>query len=504
MSILDFIPKGFTAWPNQVKTLLGVESAWNAYQVIVINSPVGSGKSLIAMTISAWRAALGESTANVLHRVALQDQYEVAFPDTPVLRGKGRYICHQGGTCHDEYAAVGEYCSGCPYQSSLEAVTESDVALFNYQSYIFNRLFKQNLILDEGHVTAGIVGDMFSLTLWQTKHKYPQKMNTHGEVAIWLERELKNIERSLDELMKYVRDNPEEDFKEEIAGLKASKSTYGRVLGGLQRAPVDFFIEKIEGEYRGKPTAGLRVRPVTLAELPPMLWPRTTKKIVIMSATFVPQDLGLLGLRDRTTKLLESDSPIPVANRRIIVDNPYNMSYKYQEENLPKMVEHLMGIFSKHPDKKGMVHIPYSWRERLKPLMNSDRLMWHDSHNKEDVLKTFKQSSKPTIMMASGFQEGVDLRGEEFGFQVISKIMWPSKQDKLNEMLYREDIDRMIWETCRSVIQQAGRICRGPDDYGITYVVDGAMGNVKKKRRGLYQQGAKYWPTYFKESLEWV
>jgi Rad3-related DNA helicase len=223
-----------------------------------------------------------------------------------------------------------------------------------------------------------------------------------------------------------------------------------------------------------------------------------------MSATFVPQDLRLLGLRNRTVKFLESDSPIPVANRKIIVDNPYNMSYKYQEENMPKMAEHLMDIFSRHTDKKGMVHIPYSWKDRLKPLMNSDRLMWHDSHDKEDVLKAFKKSLKPMIMMASGFQEGVDLRGEEFGFQVITKIMWPSKQDKLNDMLYREDIDRMKWETCRSVIQQAGRICRGPDDHGITYVADGAFGNVKKKRRGLYQQGTKYWPKYFKESLEWV
>ena len=503
MSILEYVPAGFTLWHNQVKTLLEVEAAWNAHQIIIIQSPVGSGKSLMAMTISNWRSSLGEDTANVLHRVALQDQYEDTFPDVPVLRGKGRYTCHQGGTCHDEYSAVGEYCSGCPYQSSLNAVTESDVALFNYQSYIYNRLFKHNLILDEGHVTAGIVGDMFSLTLWQAKHKYPKNMNTHGQVAVWLEQELKRINRDLDELVKFAEENKDEEYKDEIASLKASRSTYSRVLGGLQKAPIDFFIEKIEGEYHNKKTAGLRVRPVTLAELPPALWPSKTKKIVIMSATFVDQDLSLLGLKDRSIKFLESDSPIPVGNRRIIVDNPYNMGYKYQENNIPKMVKHLNKIFERHPDKKGMVHIPYSWRETLKDLMPSSRIMWHDSQNKEEVLKDFKASKDPVIMMASGFQEGVDLRGEEFGFQVITKIMWPSKQDQLNEMLYREDVGRMVWETCRSVIQMAGRICRGPDDHGITYIADGAFGNARKKRRGLYQQGAKYFPKYFTESLEW-
>jgi Rad3-related DNA helicase len=507
VSILDYVPDKFKdlLWPHQERTLLEVEAAWNAHQVIVLTAPVGSGKSLIAMTIAAWRATKGESTANVLHRVALQNQYKSTFPQIPNLRGKARYDCHSGGNCLDTHTKTREYCPKCPYQVSVQEVTEAPVSLFNYQSYLYSKLFKQNLILDEGHVAAGIVGDMFSLTLWRDKHEYPETMKTHGDVATWLEGELKRLTKDLDNLADLVTKFPEEDFGEDIKAAKQVHGNYTRILRGLQRAPTDFYIEKFYEEWAsGEVKEGLRVRPVTLSELPPILWPQQTKKIVILSATFIDKDLSMLGLKNRSIAFIESDSPIPVENRKIIVDNPFNMGYKYQEKNLPAMAEHLEKIFNKHPDCKGMVHIPYSMRATLQDLLaGNSRLMWHDSNNKDEVLAQFKAAPGNQILMASGFQEGVDLRGKEFGFQIITKVMWPTMTDKLNEMLYREDPDRMLWETVRSIIQMTGRICRGPDDEGLTYIVDAAFGNVAKKRRGLYQRGEALFPNYVKEAIEW-
>lgn len=504
MSILDHTPKGYTPWPNQIKALLDIEKSWDRNQVVVLVSPVGSGKSMVAMTVSEWRKSKGESTANVMHRVVLQDQYADTYPEVPILKGKARYECKSGGTCHDTFENTDSYCEACPYQTAIIRATEEPVSIFNYQSYALRKIVKHNLILDEGHTASDIIAEMFSLSLWQGHHKYPMKMATHGDVAIWLEKEIISVTREHGELKDYAGNNPEEDLAKDISSLQQTLTLYRRVLEGLQRAPTDFFIEHIKGTFRGKQTNGLRVRPVNLSALPPIMWPHDTKKILIMSATFTEADLSILGLKDRKIKFIECDSPIPVSHRKIIVDNPYNMSYKYQESNIPKQAAQLLKIFDLYPDQKGFIHLPYSMAEKMKDYLSANpRVMWHDKDNKEDVLKQFIASKKPVIMLASGFAEGVDLKGEEFGFQVITKVMYPSMADKLNAMLYKEDHQRMAWQTVRTILQQSGRICRGPEDKGDTWIIDGAFGNKKKKRMGLYQRSNSYFPQYFKSSLEW-
>jgi Rad3-related DNA helicase len=503
-SILDFVPGKVTLWPNQITTLMEVEKYWDMNQVVVIISPVGSGKSIVGQTIARWRKRKDESTATILHRVALQDQYADNFKDVALLKGKSRYSCSSGGTCHDNYEETDSYCESCPYKISIDRATEEANAIFNYQSYSLRNITKTNIILDEGHTASDIIAEMFSLSLWQGIHDYPNKMSTHGDVALWLEKEIVRIGKDIVELADYVEKNPKEELSKELSALRQTINLYRRVLDGLQRAPTDFFIEHVEGTFRNKPSKGLRVRPVNLAALPPIMWPHETKKIVIMSATFSEKDMSILGLMDRKYKFIECDSPIPHSQRKVIVDNPHNMSYKYQEKNIPKLAKQLLGIFDEYPDVKGFVHLPYSMAEKIREdLLVNPRVIWHDKDNKEDVLKAFKASKEPLIMLASGFAEGVDLKGKEFGFQVITKVMFPSMADKLNEMLYREDSERMSWQTVRTILQQAGRICRGPDDEGVTIITDGSFGNKLKKRRGLYQRANKYFPKYFKDSLEW-
>jgi Rad3-related DNA helicase len=81
--------------------------------------------------------------------------------------------------------------------------------------------------------------------------------------------------------------------------------------------------------------------------------------------------------------------------------------------------------------------------------------------------------------------------------------MYPNRSDKLVEALYQQEPDYMTWETAKTTIQQTGRICRGPTDYGVTYIIDTAFGNPSTRQYGLYQAAGQFFSNDFKEALQW-
>lgn len=516
MDILDFCPNGFTLRDNQISILKQVQAVWNKSNVIVIPAPTGSGKSLIALTIAKYLEAKGESTAIITPKVALQDQYNDTFPYVPTLKGRSRYKCSDGLSCADHYDIFESYCKECPYKKSKAAVEKSKKSIYNFHSYIYSKDYKDNLIIDEAHNIYSIMSDMFTTKIWKHQHNYPDDINEIGDVAIWMEKVIKDseakmsrLERSLGKLRfsktHNITDPTKQKSVKDYLELKKNVEKYRTVMSGLRRAPTNFFIELKEEMYRGKMKECLLLRPTTLHDMPEILWPATTtKKIVMMSGTINSIDMRYMGLGGKKISFIDVINPIPKENRPIIVDNAVNMAYKYQDKNLPKLVDKIHEIMDKHPNKKGLIHTTYGIAAKLKSKLKSDRIMWHTKENKEDVLKSYMNSNDNKVLIACGFSEGVDLHGADYEFQIITKIQWPSKEDKLINFMYNYQIDRILWETVRITIQQAGRICRGADDYGVTYIVDSAFGNVAKKRRGLIDQTFKFWDKAILEAIKFI
>jgi Rad3-related DNA helicase len=523
MSILDFVPEGFITtdgdarYEEQKSILLQVEKNYERFDVLVIPSDVGTGKSLLGQVISRWRESKKESTATIVHRVSLQNQYQDTFAGLDVLKGRQRYKCIDGFKhCEEHYDLFEEYCTTCPYAAAKAKCISSANAVFNFQSYLLNKAYKDNLIVDEAHNILSIMGDFFSLVLWRHIHDYPDGIDTHGDVAIWLEAQLKTVGQELaqgrEELRiakdgsggSHILPRKYQKISRKVKELSRLSKKYEQVLAGLQRAPMNYFIEHSKEEYRGELLDCLKIRPTTLRDMPEILWPQShTKKIILMSGTIAPRDIAEMGLHGRKVKFLDTNNPIEPDRRQIIIRNPLNMSYKYQDKNIKPLALQIKGILEDHPDVKGMVHMTYGMAAKMKKLLKGDRFMWHTKENKEDVLKEFKAHEEPKVMIACGMSEGVDLAGPTFGFQIIAKVQWPSKQDKMIDMFYKKDIERIIWDTVRTIRQQSGRICRGADDRGVTYIIDSAFGNIRKKRQGLFQQSRQFWPDDIVKAMIW-
>lgn len=492
MSILDFVPAGFTLREVQKKALLDIEKAWKSYDVIVVPGPVAFGKSLVGTTLALWCKSFGQSTAYLTSQVILQEQLAKTPPYFPVLKGRNRYQCKnfEQSTCEDTYDLIKRYCADCPYNKAKRAAVDSPVGVFNFHSYLFNKAHKDVLFVDEAHNLLSMITEFYTLKVWKHKIHYPQ-LNSKGDVAVWLESQIKAQTKSLDALI--AQQDP--DKRKEITDAQRLLERFRTVYFAVDRSPADFFVEQTTEEYRGRKLEVLKIRPLTIRNIHHNLWPADkVSKILLSSATLREMDIDDLGLNFKKVAYLECESPIPVENRPFIFIPVANMGFKYQKKNAPKMANYLMDLASKHSKTKGIVHMPYSMRWLLKPYLKGSRWMWHDQDSKEKTLADFLKTSQNKILVAHGMDQGIDLAGPEFGWQAIVKVQWPSLGDGLVAAQARERPEWYVWQTVRVILQQYGRICRTPTDSGTTYMLDTGFRQLAGRAKHL-------WPQWFKDAL---
>ncbi len=498
MSILDHQPLGMDARPWQVPVLEEIEKYWEGKEVFVIPGPVAFGKSYIAMVVARWMRSRGKTTGIITPRIALQNQYAESFPNTPTLKGKSRYSCKGGGNCQETQEIQKSACPGCPHTQARLAVSESSIAIYNISSYHYSQEKKARdvVIIDEAHMLLDFMFEEFTITLWEHKENYPENLLTAGDVGIWLEKQIGL-------LSSYAKD--EKDVKT-LKRLKRKISKFKRVRKGIDEAPANFFVEKNLQDFHGMKKACLKIRPTTMRGLTSLFWDNNTHKILLMSATLNKLDLRKLGVSDHSghrVHWVKCEDPISSSCQPIDLSWGTNMSYKYQDKNVPALEKKILELADKHPES-GICHLTYRLSKKLKKHLKGSRFIWHTPSTREEALQEFMKG-EGKILMGCGMGEGLDLAGQKFTWQTILKIPFPSMADMLIAKWYKEDPAWITWKTVQAVIQQCGRICRGPSDYGVTYILDSAIGNIAKKRRGLLQsaQEYNYLPKNFLNRIVW-
>jgi Rad3-related DNA helicase len=494
-SILDFVPKTYQLREVQRKALLDIEQAWPSYDVIVVPGPVAFGKSLVGTTLALWQQSRGQTTAYLTSQVILQEQLARTPPYFPVLKGRSRYTCSnsQGEySCEERQTAVKRYCGNCPYVKARQAALTSDIGVFNFHSFLFNKGHKDVLFVDEAHTLMGMISEFYTLKVWKHKTFYPE-FHSKGDVAIWIEQLLKQKRGELSRLL----GSGDPSHRQKIWDAQKLIDKLSVVYQAIDLSPADFFVEQTIEPFRGKNLEVLKIRPINIKNIRTGLWPHDkVHKIVMSSATIRDIDIDDLGLNSKKVIYLDCASPIPVENRPFIFIPVANMGFKYQKKNAAKMAQFLMGLASKHSRTKGVIHMPYGMRGLFKPLLKGKRWMWHDKDDKEEKLKQFMKSAQNSILVAHGMDQGVDLAGPEFGWQAIVKVQWPSLGDAMIKAQSKERPLWYVWQTVRTIVQQYGRICRTPEDKGVTYMLDTAFRQIDPgtgKHRHL-------WPQWFQDA----
>jgi Rad3-related DNA helicase len=506
-SIIDYAPSGYSLFPYQISYLQEIQQNIDQCDVLILDADTGSGKSVILQTLARFLNKTKKlSVATITPKVQLQDQYAESFTDVPVLKGAARYTCAELPelNCQEKREILGA-CESCKFTAAKKGAEESDNVIFNFHSYVFNKITKDVVIVDEAHNIYSVVSELLSLSAWKHIDKYPNNLNSYTDVINWLEQTIKELAHRDIELHKELKGAPNPaSIIEELKLLKNKFNKYKRVLDGVRLAPVNYFIEHVQERYHGKMHDKLSIRPTTLDRMPPLLWNKNTKKVVLASGTISKLDIAKLGLSHKRVKVLTMKAPIAAQDRPIQCEFAGNMSYQYQDKNMPALYEKLKELQERHTTTKGIVHIPYNMALKLKALDKSRRFIYHTKEDKDSRFNEFLNAPPGTVLIASGMDEGIDLAGAGYQWQAIAKIQYPSKLDKLVEEWYKTDPSWVTWITARTLMQQCGRINRKQGDYGVTYILDAQFGNPVKKRWGFFQQCQHMLPTHFKERIKWA
>jgi Rad3-related DNA helicase len=251
--------------------------------------------------------------------------------------------------------------------------------------------------------------------------------------------------------------------------------------------------EKEDDELNHKKTKSLVIAPIKLASAAKAyIWPNGVQKLLLMSATFNHIDAAQLGLSEERIGYFKCPSIIPPQRRPFVYSPLWDMSYKNQDKSMPGMAQDIQLICDAHPNEKGVVHCTYNIAVKLQKYLKDSRFIFHTQIDKDIQYRAFRANKHNAVLIASGMDEGIDL-ADDFGrFQIIAKVQYLGLGDPLVVAKKNEIYDWYVWEAIRSISQAYGRICRNPDDEGITYFLDSCLNRLWNR--------IDLWPEWIKDA----
>lgn len=487
--ILQYFPYEI-ARPVQEESLRILEENWDRYDVFVVIAPTAFGKSAFSRTLMNWKREVVLLTPQNL----LVQQFVEEFPETDKLVRMDLYQCEEYRMPCVSSRKFRPFCEGCQCSRDLRAaIYQKGPVVTNYHMFVARKMERRVLVLDEAHNVIPIISDFAKKIFWHHKWGYPEmpagKPVDREKLTKWCSTQ-KTKDGRVKKALLPLLDALTTDKPIYVVGSQELEWTGGGTL--------DDYGEPIpRGEAVQMPA--LVLQPVDIRDVPARSYftPSSAEKIVLMSATIGRKDIQQLGLDRRRTLFIECQSPIPVGGRPIIVDPVANVNRGNLAEATAQISEYIeQVILPRHPGEKGLIHATYAQARILRDHLTSPRFIFHDSTSKAAAYMHFREAPPDSgaVLVASGMYEGLDLPEDYGRFQVITKIPWKSLGDPAVRYLADQDPEWYHWETWKTVLQASGRICRTPEDYGVTYILDGAFERLPLELA----------PSWWKEALHYV
>lgn len=455
-----------------------IEARWDNTDIFVLVAPTATGKSAVARTLMNWQRSTAVCTPSNL----LVEQFVAEFPGTDKLQRMDSYWCEPWGqSCAQTRGRTRGFCKGCICSKELATARyrQGPVAC-TYHTYLYQRLWRRVLVMDEAHNLARIVGDLDSIRLWQHDLRYPSAARKPEEILQWLE------------------------------GLPPHKQK-GKRIQQLHRVLTDpvpkYVIQRTEEWFAGKGTA--RGQPelrdcIKFHLLDPSrgverFLPDELEKLILMSGTISQTDIRELGLQKHRVTYIHCASPIPVDRRPIYPLGLVTVNRGNIEESTKEIAQYLESdVLPAYPEQKGVIHATYQMSRILQESMLSDRLLFHTRDNRRAVYEAFRAASAESgrVLVACGMYEGIDLPDDLGRWQVVTRMPWKSLGDPAIRWKADHDSEWYAWQALKDLIQACGRISRHEGDYGETLILDRSFDTAYTEYRHLI-------PPWFQEAVHY-
>ncbi len=445
-SAIPTVPLKYNKWrTHQREAVDWLVGALQRHPVAVLDSPCGSGKSLIGMAIAGL---LGYNAVYVTGTRQLQTQVSGDFPDAVTIWGREHFPClwHEELTAAecthdaDPLADPDDQCpfvDDCPYLRQKRAALMSPVAILSYAYFLTEanhvRAFSGGkkrrwpdrptlVILDEGDTAPDELTRYVSIVITKRQLERcglrPPKHVTDPDC--WKEWagpasiEVSKVATQMMWAIRKDRGNPD-------AGLVRLQRSYDQLAGKLR-----LFAGQADGNwlYELDQPDRWQFRPVWVSGFGQQLWGHADK-VLAMSATMLNSSVWArdLGIDIRKVCFRGIPSTFPAKNRPFINIPVADFAHKsVTSGDMERMVQIIDGIMEDHPDEKGVIHaISYSTARYI--LANSrhpERIVSHDNGGERMAcLKEHIESSRPTVLLSPSFTRGLDLPDDLATWQVL-------------------------------------------------------------------------------------
>ena len=160
------------------------------------------------------------------------------------------------------------------------------------------------------------------------------------------------------------------------------------------------------------------------------------------------------------------------------------MSARFLTDNMDWAVKRVVEILKTHSTESGIIHTgSYElgqkvWKNLPKELRKRV-LLYKGSDEKEKMLKKMKKT-RGLVAMGPSLLEGLNLVDDLSRFQIFLKVPYPHLGDKYVAAKLNYSQKWYNWKTSVSVLQGVGRSIRTPEDWAVTYLIDGCFSDLFK------------------------
>lgn len=517
----------------------------NSSKFIILQSPVGSGKSAMAIAIARYFG----SSHIITPRKQLQDQYFADFKDYVVLmKGRSAYPCvfsrvHSASLAQDEVrvnriianditsgsvkppsyyhrepasnapccrpgikastaAKIMDMCStdylcGCPYLSSLALAQTKAHVVHNPYSFLFQTSLAKKfdkrpvMIVDECHDLADIIRSYLSkdIFLYSAVEKSALPSITDlPNIDDWIEWALSTEHR------------PKHQAKDPDTGLTPYESHIEELQKNINVFSNQFSVSVSTDFVHGM--TKITFTPIWVKHQANELLFDYADKVILMSGTIYDKIAFCreLGIPPDSAEFIDVNSTFPEDSRPIVLEKDLlvDTSHKEWSDNFPRLIENIGTILDRHFAKgeNGLIHTPsYHAAAQITKVLNRNPKYYGKvlSHNSLDFVSKLEEFySKPNagmVFVSPVCQQGVDFKYNRARFQLICRVPYLNVDDGTTRFML--DTNNFAWYNWRTLIvfgQQCGRINRAPDDFGVTYLLDSRFFQFIKKNTRYLQQ----------------
>ena len=511
----------------------------------LLNLPVGSGKSHLALMIADWYRKNVNKTSRVdiiTNSKILQDQYADTYDSISDLKGKENYECESYSCSCAQGAEFNRLnkttCESCPYSFARENYISGGISLTNFYLYILYAIYNPKLmenrgarvlIVDEAHEFDDVMSDFITIKITDNivkKFKFSNEYDIlkklksvssisdyvsflnffNGEIISTME----DMEKGMHSTPRNVKSD-KRDLK--ISKVLKTKNTDVKVMNLItDLKQYQLKIEVFLKEYKENPnnwvlesnwnekmkSKELSLEPIWAYDYLDKYVFSNYDMVFLMSGTILDKNLfcQLNGLDVTKAVYYSIGSPFPLKNRPIYYMPLGKMSFKSKEDTFRRYVPYIQKLLDKYKKKKGIIHTnSFELAKWIEDSIKDPRLIFHDSSNKDEILKMHMESSEPTVTVSPSMDTGVSFDNDAARFQIIAKVPYPSLASQKNKMRQKNNPDWYSWKTVSGLIQMTGRPVRSSVDYADTIIIDGGFGDVIK-------HSSQYLPDWIQEAIK--